>query len=154
MLRFYNWVEKFCIKLGKRIDECKFIRITGDIIIEVYYTVLNIIGNNLKNMAIILRVILPYLMWYLGIYLYEQRGFFAVGGEIFIPLIIFIFTYYIRQYANRIGKGEKIPVPEKRFTEVGEEEGEYTVEKKRIEEMILYMSELEDWFQRKGLLKK
>lgn len=93
-------------------------------------------------------------MWYIGADLYRQRGRFAVGGEIFIPVIIFMITYYIRQYANRIGKGEKIPIPERRFTEEGEEPGEYTVETQRIEELILYMTDLEDWLERKGLMRK
>lgn len=138
----------------RKMSQVTFIRITVDILYEVYYEILDVIGGNLRNVALILRTGLPYLMWYIGADLYRQRGEFAVGGEIFIPLIVFIITYYIRQYANRLGKGERIPVPEKRFTEPGEEDGEYTVETKRMEEMIIYMSNLEDWLQRKGLLKK
>lgn len=137
----------------KKMSKITFVRITVDIIYEVYYEILDVIGGNLRNLSIIMRTGLPYLMWYIGADLYEQRGRFAVGGEIFIPLIVFILTYYIRQYANRIGKGERVPVPEKRFTEPGEEDGEYTVEQKRLEEMIIYMSKLEDWLQRKGMLK-
>lgn len=136
-----------------KIINSKFINITFDILLEVKYIIIDFIGSNLRNVSILLRTGLPYLMWYLGIKLYIDRGKFAIGGEIFIPIFIFIFTYYIRQYANRIGKGEKIPIPNKRFTEPGEEDGEYTIETKRLEEMILYMSNLEDWFQRKGLLK-
>lgn len=146
-------MKKFMVTFKKKMSKIKFIRITVDILYEVYYEILDVIGGNLRNVAIILRTGLPYLMWYIGADLYEQRGEFAVGGEIFIPLIVFVFTYYIRQYANRLGKGDRIPVPEKRFTEQGEEDGEYTVETKRVEEMIIYMSKLEDWLQRKGLLK-
>lgn len=141
------------VAFKKRMSKITFIRITVDIIYEVYYDILDIIGSNLRNVANIMRIGLPYLMWYIGADLYEQRGKFTVSGEIFIPLIVFIITYYIKQYANRIGKGEKVPIPEKRFTEPGEEDGEYTVETKRMEEMIIYMSKLEDWLQRKGLLK-
>lgn len=140
-------------RLKKRMSKITFIRITVDVIYEAYYEILDVIGGNLRNVCIILRTGLPYFMWYIGADLYEQRGKFAVGGEIFIPLFVFILTYYIRQYANRIGKGERVPIPDKRFTEPGEEEGEYTVETKRMEEMIIYMSKLEDWLQRKGLLK-
>ena len=100
-----------------------------------------------------MTVCIPYIMWYLCIDLYRIRGKFAVGGEAFIPLLMFAFIYYIRQFANRIGKGERIPVPDERFTEEGEEDGEYTVEVSRMEEMIIYMSKLEDWLHRKGLLK-
>lgn len=146
-------MNKFMATFKKRMSRIKFIRITMDILYEVYYEILDVIGGNLRNVAIIMRTGLPYLMWYIGADLYQQRGRFAVGGEIFIPVVVFMITYYIRQYANRLGKGERIPVPEKRFTEPGEEDGEYTVETKRMEEMILYMSNLEDWLQRKGLLK-
>lgn len=146
-------MKNLIIELGVWVTESKLFTITFDILIEAYYTILDVIGSNLRNIALIMRIGLPYLMWYIGANLFEQRGKFVVGGEIFIPLIIFVITYYIRQYANRIGKGERIPVPEKRFTEQGEEDGEYTVETKQVEEMILYMSKLEDWLQRKGLLK-
>lgn len=146
-------MKRFVRVFKRKMSQIKFVRITIDIILEVYYEILDIIGSNLRNVALILRTALPYLMWYIGADLYEQRGRFAVGGEIFIPLVVFVVSYYIRQYANRLGKGERIPVPEKRFTEQGEEDGEYTVETKRIEEMIIYMSKLEDWLQRKGLLK-
>lgn len=148
------WLGNICCIIGERMINCKFIRITFDILVEAWYTITDIIGSNLRNVVIIWRTILPYLMLYLGAYLYEQRGRFAIGGEVFIPLFVFIITYYIKQFANRIGKGERIPVPERRFTDVGEEDGEYTVETKRMEEMILYMADLEDWLQRKGLLKK
>lgn len=146
-------MKSFCVWFGNKLMSSRFINITLDILFEVKYIIIDMIASNLRNVAFILRTALPYLMWYVGISLYVERGKFVVGGEIFIPLLVFVFTYYIRQYANRIGKGEKIPIPDKRFTELGEEEGEYTVETKRIEEMILYMSNLEDWLQRKGLLK-
>ena len=146
-------MKKFMAAFKKKMSKITFVRITVDIIYEAYYEILDVNDGNLRNLSIIMRTGLPYLMWYIGADLYEQRGRFAVGGEIFIPLIVFILTYYIRQYANRMGKGERVPVPEKRFTEPGEEDGEYTVEQKRLEEMIIYMSKLEDWLQRKGMLK-
>lgn len=146
-------MKKFIVLFKNKMQKITFIKITFDILYELWHELLDFIGNNLRNMVIILRIGLPYLMWYIGIYLYHKRGKFVIGGEIFIPIVIFIITYYIKQYANRIGRGERIPVPEKRFTEQGEEEDEYTVETRRLEEMILYMSKLEDWLQRKGLLK-
>lgn len=150
----YTWLKDICCIVGERFVSCKFFRITFDILVEAYFTIIDIIGSNLRNVSIILRTGLPYYMWFLGAQLYEQRGRFAIGGEVFIPLIVFIITYYTRQFANRIGKGERIPVPERRFTMEGEEDGEYTIETSRTEEMILYMADLEDWLQRKGLLKK
>lgn len=148
------WLGNICCIIGERIISCKFFRITFDILVEAYFTIIDFFGSNLRNVTIILRTGLPYYMWFLGAQLYEQRGRFAIGGEVFIPLLVFIITYYTRQFANRIGKGERIPVPERRFTMEGEEDGEYTIETSRTEELILYVADLEDWLQRKGLLKK
>lgn len=146
-------MKKFFIYAGFKFTNSKFVKITKDILKEIHYEILDFISNNLRNVSIILRIALPYLMWYMGIHLYQSRGEFTVGGEIFIPLVVFLLTYYIKQYANRLGKGENIPIPDKRFTEEGEEDGEYTIEMNRVEEMIIYMSKLEDYLERKGLLK-
>lgn len=153
MKSFLSWFGELCGELGEWVTDSKFFTITLDIIKEAFYVLFDFIASNLRNVSLILRVCLPYYMWYLGADLYNQRGGFYIGGEIFVPLVVFIITYYIRQYANRLGKGERIPVPEKRFTEKGNMEGEYTIETERIEEMIIYMSNLEDYLHRKGLLK-
>lgn len=154
MSEVWSFIKDFLASIVLNMAESKFVRITIDIIREFIYELLDVIGNNLKNMVFILRATLPYIMLFLGVYLYKERGRFAVGGEFFIPIIVFVVTNYMRQYANRLGKGERIPIPDKRFTEPGEEDGEYSVETNRLQEMIIYMSNLEDWLQRKGLLKK
>ena len=141
-------------KFREKLSKVTFIVITGQIIVEAFDMLKNIVESNVRNVAIIVKAALPYLMWYLGASLYEERGEFAVGGEVFIPLIVFIITYYLSQYANHIGKGEKIPVPKKRFTQSGDDDGEVVVETSRTEEMILYLADLEDWLERKGLLRK
>ena len=141
-------------KFREQLSKVTFIVITGQIIVEAFSMLKNIVESNIRNVAIIVNEVLPYLMWYLGASLYEERGEFAVGGEVFIPLIVFIITYYLSQYANHIGKGEKIPVPKSRFTQPGDDDGEVVVETSRTEEMILYLADLEDWLQRKGLLRK
>lgn len=150
MLSLWEIIKESACKFGGS----KVVRITIEIIVDLFYNIVDTIERNLRNVAIIIRTGLPYLMWYIGVYLYEDRGEFTIGGEIFIPVIVYTITYYISQYANRIGKGERIPVPTERFTEKGSEEGEYNIEQSRIEEMILYMADLENWLQRKGLLKK
>ena len=139
-------------KLAKLI--VRFFSIMFAIVVELFLMILDVIGRNLRNLALLLQIGLPYLMWYLGAYLYEERGEFAVGGELFVPLVVFLVIYFVRSFANHIGKGEKIPVPKKRFTQPGEDDGEVVVETSRTEEMILYMADLEDWLQRKGLLRK
>ena len=161
-------IKDLCITLGEAVINgftwlvhtqvvqliARFFSIIFAIVVELFLTILDVIGRNLRNLALVLQVGLPYLMWYLGVYLYEERGEFAVGGEVFIPLVIFLVIYFVRSFANHIGKGEKIPVPKKRFTQSGDDDGEVVVETSRTEEMILYLADLEDWLQRKGLLRK
>lgn len=128
----------------------RFLRITLAIIIDVAQAIYYFITNNLRNFAWILNFVLPYIMYVIGQIVYAERGRIAFGGELFIPIIFCVITYYIRSYANKIGKGTTIPVPEKRFTEV--DDGEVSITNNRIQELILYLADLEDWLERKGLL--
>ena len=128
-----------------------FIRITIMILKEIIKSISYFFENNLRNFAKFLNFVLPYAMYLIGQYVRNQRGNLSIGGEIFIPLIFCVLIFFIKSYANKIGKGTTIPVPNKRFTEV-DEYGEVSVENKRLQELILYLGDLEDWFERKGLL--
>ena len=108
------------------------------------------IKSNLRTYAKLLNGFLPYIMYLIGQYVFKERGRIALGGELFIPIIIFILIWFINSYANKIGKGSTVPVPHKRFTEIDEDE--VTVEHERIQEMILYVADVEDYLERKGLL--
>lgn len=125
-----------------------FIEILYDIIFEVGYFV----ENNLKNFATLLSIMLPFVMLLIGQAVALKRGSFVIGGEILIPPIIGIIIYFIRSFANKLGKGITIPIPKKRFTEVDNETGEVNILNDRVQELILYVADLEDWLQRKGLL--
>ena len=129
----------------------RFLRITLAIIIDVVRAVDYFITSNLRNFAWLLNFILPYLMYLVGQNVYASRGYLAIGGELLIPIIFCVITYYLRSYANKIGKGTTIPVPDKRFTEV-DDDGEVSIPNNRIQELILYLADLEDWLERKGLL--
>lgn len=109
------------------------------------------IKSNLLNFANALGLILPYLMYLIGQHAALARGETAVGGEIFVPLVFMVIIYYLRSIANKVGKGVTVPVPDKRFTAV-DDDGEVSIENNRIQELILYVADLEDWLERKGLL--
>ena len=128
----------------------RFFSIMFAIVVELFIMILDVIGRNLRNLALLLQIGLPYLMWYLGAYLYEERGEFAVGGELFVPLVVFLVIYFVGSFANHIGKGERIPVPEKRFTEV--DDGEVSIPVSRQDEMLFYLADLEDYLERKGYM--
>ena len=128
-----------------------FFSIIGSIFVDIARAVYYFITNNLRNFAKFLNFILPYVMYLIGQYVRNQRGMLSVGGEIFIPLIFCILIFFIKSYANKIGKGTTIPIPNKRFTEE-DDDGEVSIENRRIQELILYTADLEDWLERKGLL--
>lgn len=123
------------------------IEITIDTLVNVAYFV----KNNLVNFANILSLILPYVMYFVGQYIASNRGGISVGWEICIPIVFVVTIYYLRSTANKLGKGITIPIPDKRFTQV-DDDGEVSVEHKRVQELLLYTADLEDWLERKGLL--
>lgn len=99
----------------------------------------------------ILEIMLPYIMLFIGQDVYEQRGEKLIGGEVFVPIIVWIVSYYSHSLARTLGKGKNVPVPMKRFTEV-DEDGQVSVEQKRLQELLLYVADVEDWLEKKGLL--
>ena len=123
----------------------------GAIIVDIILAIDYFIKNNLRNFAWILNFILPYVMYIVGQNVCATRGYLDIGGELLIPIAFCIITYILRSYANKIGKGTTIPVPNKRFTEV-DDDGEVSIQNNRIQELILYLADLEDWLERKGLL--
>ena len=84
-------------------------------------------------------------------YIAINKNDITVGLEILIPIVFIILIFYLKSTANKLGKGTTIPIPDKRFTKI-DDDGEVTIENKRIQELILYVADLEDWLERKGLL--
>lgn len=130
----------------------RLFRFTLEIAIGALNNVACFVKSNLVNFANVLNLLLPFIMYLVGQWCALSRGYAAVGGEITIPIVACIIVYYFRSLANKYRKGNHIPVPEKRFTEVDEETGEVNVRNDRVQELILYLADLEDWLERKGLL--
>ena len=123
----------------------KFIRITKEILIDAYYTVIYVAEKNINNLSNVLLFCLPYIMYFLG------KGKIEINKYMIIPVVMFLIIMFLKTYANKIGKGSTIPIPEKRFTEV-DEDGEVSVEVSRTQELLLWTADVEDWLHRKGLL--
>lgn len=104
------------------------------------------------NMAIVIEILYPFGILFLGQYLALQRGRITIGGEIIVPIVVLVITYYVKEISNRCNKGTTVPTPHKRFTEVDYDSGEVNVRQERLQELILYLADLEDWLERKGLL--
>ena len=76
-----------------------------------------------------------------------------------IPIVLQMFViacaqfilYCVKWYASSIGKGQSVPVPTKRFTQVSED-GEVSIEANRVQEMLLYVADVEDYLERRGMM--
>lgn len=130
----------------------KLFRFTAEIITDAFNSGVYFLKCNLLNLANVLSLLVPFIMYFVGQQLALDRGRVTVGVEIAIPIVACIIVYYLKSLANKCRKGNNIPVPEKRFTEIDEEMDEVRVRNDRIQEVILYLADLEDWFEKKGLL--
>lgn len=129
----------------------KLLKIFVEITYEAFCSFTYFVKNNLMAFANILNLIIPYAMYFIGQYVALDKNKIAVGYEVLIPIVSIILIYYIKSTANKLGKGTTIPVPNKRFTQV-DKDGEVSIENGRIQEVILYLADLEDWMERKGML--
>ena len=94
-----------------------------------------------------LRFITVYIILLLS-YLYGFKPLFLA-----IPIIVWVITSVLNIYLNKKNLGDNIPVPNERFTEdVGD--GEITIRNDRIQELILYTNDLENWLKEKGYTKQ
>ena len=123
------------------------VEITNETIANIGY----FLKSNLRNSVEIAEAALPFITYFLGQAVAIDRGYIAIGGEIVIPIAFLVLGFYAKSIANKLGKGMTIPLPDKRFTNV-DDDGEVSIENKRIQELILYLADLEDWLERKGLL--
>lgn len=128
----------------------RFIRVTSEILADAARSFLYFVTHNLRTAAGLMNLVLPYAMYFIGRGTCVGRSHDVIGYEILIPVVVIAISYFIRSYANKIGKGYTIPVPERRFTEV--DGGEVSVENRRIQELLLYLADLEDWMERQGLM--
>lgn len=129
----------------------KFFEMVGAITYEAWCTVRYNIVSNVYNVGAFVSMALPYVMCAVGQQIALERGYVALGGELLIPVVFGAIAYYMKAIGNKSGKGKSMPIPAKRFTTV-DEDGEVTIERARLNELILYQADLEDWFAKRGML--
>lgn len=111
----------------------------------------DVIANWIANAGNVLLVSGPFVMLLVGEFVFAERGYWAIGGEVILPFVFVIVGFALKSYARVSGKDRSdIPVPYRRFTNVDYNSGQVDVEYDRAQEMILYMADLEDWFDRNG----
>lgn len=107
------------------------------------------IKNSFGKIGWLMLLALPYVMMVLGGSEALRRGNISIGGEIVIPLIIVPLAWFLISLNSKLGNGYEIPLPEKRFTEIDDDE--VRVDLSRQPEMLLWVAEIEDWAERMGL---
>lgn len=122
-----------------------FLFVSKSIFKELIENIIYAVACNLKNISSVLNLVLPFICFYLG-------RFSLLNYLIVCIIILFglFLSYFTKQFANKIGKGEIYPVPTKRFTEKTDD-GEVSIEVDRLQELTLYMADLEDWLESKGI---
>ena len=123
----------------------RILNILLDVTKDAFRNVWYFIENNLMNFAKLLNFVLPFGMYFIGKYIDST----LIG--IWVPIAFFVMIYYLKSTANMIGKGITIPIPDERFTEV-DDDGEVSIKHERLQELLLYTADLEDWLERKGLI--
>lgn len=133
----------------------RFFGLLVEITKDALHIIQCVIEDNLMNLANITNFALPYVMYFVGQDLYRLYGVgdgYVVNAVLFAPALLALVIYYTKSIANKIGKGITVPVPAKRFTEVDKEEGMVSIDNDRVQELLLYVADLEDWLEKKGLM--
>lgn len=123
----------------------KLINMLGTIGYEMIADFFRIIKNGVPIFSVILKASIPYMMYYFG--KYESNKMYWL----FLPMVVWFVTIVLDRLAEKTGNGKNIPVPIKRFTEE-DSDGEVSIEQSRLQEMILYVNDVENYLERHHLI--
>ena len=129
----------------------KVYKIIREVTIDFLHATAYFLTSNMRSFANFLSISCPYLMFFLGQYVCTGGIKLAFSFYLFIPIIVVFVSYFLHSAANKTGKGNACPVPDRRFTSVSED-GEVSIENNRLQELLLYVADLEDWMERKNIL--
>ena len=139
------------MRSGKKQEKRKFTENVCVMMINFVWHLGKLAANLSGTVGNAIIVLTPFLMLYVGEYVYCDRGYWAIGGEVLLPVVLLIIGFALKSYARVSGNDHyDLPVPRRRFTRVDDMNGQVDVEYDRVQEMILYMADLEDWFERNG----
>lgn len=106
----------------------------------------NFLKRNLKMFSRLILIPFPVIAFYLG----SKRSFVNVIKIVALELLLILISCFLSYFSKELNGGINFPESRKRFTKE-DEDGEVTIETKRLQEMILWVAEVEDWMERKGL---
>ena len=118
-------------------------------ILELYHQFKYFISINLKYLIKLIEISIPYIYAYISILLYRDRNNIIIGYEVLIPIITYIILSVLNSFLNKINKGYDIPIPRERFTTLNDN-GNVSVDNSSINDIILYLYDLEEYLKSKG----
>lgn len=116
---------------------------------ELYYQFKYFISINIKYLIKLIDISIPYIYAYISILLYRDRNSFIIGYEVLIPIIAYIILSVLNSFLNKINRGNDIPIPRERFTTLNDN-GNVSVDNSSINDIILYLYDLEEYLKSKG----
>ena len=105
------------------------------------------VKNDMFAFSVLLKTVIPFILIYVSF-----NNYCSLIILLLMLLFIDVACYLLKSISEYIGKGDSIPLPENRFTEVSND-GEVSIDKNRLQELLLYVADLEDYLERKGMLK-
>lgn len=123
-----------------------------EVIGELFYEVRYYTKRLVSTLPLLIIVATPYLMFMAGEIVGDEQGTGVISSWVFTPIALYILAYLIDKVVRKAhNKTTSCPIPTKRFTEESED-GEINIDTNRLQELIVYMADLENWFERKGLM--
>lgn len=116
---------------------------------ELYHQFKYFISINIKYLIKLIDISIPYIYAYISILLYRDRNNIIIGYEVLIPIIAYIILSVLNSFLNKINKGYDIPLPRERFTTLNDN-GNVSVDNSSINDIILYLYDLEEYLKSKG----
>ena len=116
---------------------------------ELYYQFKYFISINIKYLIKLIDISIPYIYAYISILLYKDRNGFIIGYEVLIPIIAYIILSVLNSFLNKINRGHDIPIPRERFTTLNDN-GNVSVDNSSVNDIILYLYDLEEYLKSKG----
>ena len=116
---------------------------------ELYHQFKYFISINIKYLIKLIDISIPYIYAYISILLYRERNNLIIGYEVLIPIITYIILSVLNNFLNKINKGYDIPLPRERFTTLNDN-GNISVDNSSINDIILYLYDLEEYLKSKG----
>ena len=116
---------------------------------ELYHQFKYFISINIKYLIKLIDISIPYMYAYISILLYRERNNLIIGYEVLIPIIAYIILSILNNFLNKINRGYDIPIPRERFT-ILNDNGNVSIDNSSINDIILYLYDLEEYLKSKG----